>query len=84
MSVLFIVYLLHLLPAFIESFMAITGKIRAGKGSVLFVAQPQAQPLPVSMNVLFCVHIANMSEEVSFLEYDCLSSFKVQKCFGME
>lgn len=55
----------------LASFMVITGKIKAGKGSVLFVAHLQAQPLPVSTSVLFCVHIANMGEEVSFFKYDC-------------
>lgn len=51
--------------------MVITGKIRGGKASVLLMAHLQAQPSPVSMNVLFCVDIMNMGEEVSFFEYDC-------------
>lgn len=53
------------MTACLASFMVITSKIRAGKGSVLFMAQLQAQPTQVSVNVLFCMHTANMSEEVS-------------------
>lgn len=55
----------------LASFMVITGKIRDGKGIMLLMAHLQAQPSPVSMNVLFCVHIANTGEEVPFFEYDC-------------
>lgn len=55
----------------LASFMVITVKIRDGKGIVLFMAHLQAQPYLASMNVLFCVHITNMGEEVSFFEYDC-------------
>lgn len=55
----------------LASFMVITAKIRDGKDIALFMAHLQAQPSPASMNVLFCVHITNMGEEVSFFEYDC-------------
>lgn len=54
----------------LASFMVITGKIRDGKASVLFMAHLQAQPSPLSMNVLFCVDATNMDEEVSFFEHD--------------
>lgn len=43
---------------------------------MMFMARPQAQPLQASVNVLFCVHTVNMSQEVSFFEYNCHSSFK--------
>lgn len=57
--------LTHHLWQCLASFMVITGKIRDGKGSVLFMAHLQAQPSRVPMNILFCVHIENMGLSLS-------------------